>query len=72
MSASGHGCFLECLSLTFTVNGAYAPGSVSYVTGPGYLRGDFRPSTPLVGHDEVCMMYQTQIGMPGKTCDTVP
>lgn len=58
-------------SLGFTVNGAFASGSVSYVTGPNYLRGDFRPTVPLVSGDEVCMTY-TQSWQPGETCDTVP
>ncbi|MEV5827595.1 hypothetical protein AB0L25_18700 [Spirillospora sp. NPDC052242] len=58
-------------SLSFTVNGAYAPGNVSYVSGPNYLRGDFWPAAQLVSGDEVCMRY-TQFDRPGETCDTVP
>ncbi|WP_026403772.1 hypothetical protein [Actinomadura rifamycini] len=57
--------------LTFTVNDAYAPGSVYYESGPTYLRGEYRPTVPLVSGDEVCLSY-TISGWPGETCDTVP
>ncbi|MFF5262077.1 hypothetical protein ACFY4C_24340 [Actinomadura viridis] len=57
------------LSLSFTVNGAIVPGSVTYESGPTYLRGTWRPFTPLVSGDEVCM---TVSGTPEPYCDTVP
>jgi hypothetical protein len=56
------------LSLSFTVNGLHATGSVFYTSTPTYLRGEFQPHRPLVVGDTVCMYVG---GNPRGYCETV-
>lgn len=58
-------------AVSFTVNGAFAGGTVTTESGLGFLHGDYRPFTPLITGDEVCMSY-SQFFQPGQVCDTVP
>ncbi|MEV2215616.1 hypothetical protein AB0H86_30000 [Streptomyces sp. NPDC050997] len=56
------------LSLSFTVNGLAASGSLSYTSTPTLLRGEFRPFQPLVVGDTVCMY----VGINSRGyCETV-
>ncbi|MFB4276727.1 hypothetical protein ACBJ59_15650 [Nonomuraea sp. MTCD27] len=60
------------LSVSATANGAPATGSMSYVTGPGYLRGWYQPFPPLVSGDVMCMSFYGMGVPPGPYCDTAP
>ncbi|MCD7436758.1 hypothetical protein K4B79_00825 [Streptomyces lincolnensis] len=56
------------LGLTFTVNGLQASGTLTTSSTPTTLSGEFRPHTPLVAGDRVCMFVSTR---PNGYCETV-
>ncbi|SEG97933.1 hypothetical protein SAMN05444920_111117 [Nonomuraea solani] len=60
------------LSVSVTVNGLPARGSLSSYRTPTYLYGLFRPSPPLVSGDRICMTLYAGGVSPGPYCDTMP
>jgi hypothetical protein len=59
-------------SLSFTVNGSPATGSLSYGGSTSYLQGWFQPSPPLVSGDVICMRILASGVAPGPYCSTAP
>ncbi|GAA0935380.1 hypothetical protein [Nonomuraea longicatena] len=55
-------------SVSFTVNGARASGSLQSGVSGNVLRGQFRPSTPLVRGDVACVLS----GVHAPACATTP
>ncbi|MEU6712104.1 hypothetical protein ABZ897_11565 [Nonomuraea sp. NPDC046802] len=60
------------LGITLTINGAQASGSYTQVREGTTLQGTFRPFTPLVTGDQVCMRLTGGDISPGPYCATTP